>query len=1329
MQAKDQPDTRLLSEWRNLDAYVLLGEPGAGKSESFFEEARDSGGHYMPVRNFITLGAKGKPQPWFLDGLDEIRSGSHSGHRTLADLLAKLAECGTPRFRISCREADWFGATDQADLAVASPNQTIKCLSLDPLDEGDIKEIFRQSAWPEESIEDFLERAELHGIRRLLNNPLMLALTIKSVGDDDWPKTRTEVFEKACRHLLIETSRSGRQPANTRPGQLEGLFDAAGKICAMLVLSGKDSISVNAEPGIDTLSLSELPPQMESDWLNDALNEKAFIAIGGERRPRHRTIAEFLAGKFIAKTIERDGLPITRVLALMQGFDGRPVEPMRGLYAWLLTSLRVSTSLPWISLDPIGLVLNGDIAQFNADQKRKLIEALRNEARTNRIFRKDVWVSHPFAGLATQDMEQALLKELQDFSIDESHQIFITCLLDALCHGEKIPGLASVLEQWILNPQASEGNRIRAYQAYRHSVGANDTKAMSWLNTCSADGQNPASRRMVSEMLSDLYPGAIPAEKVFDYLDILVRPNDEVLRLTFWDFNFFEQTRTQDWARLADALYALKCTRELNLSEYTIGRVVSETIKSAIEASGDDVGDETLYHWLSLAIDRYGSVHLEQDSAEAITNWFKDKPSRYKAIFSLAAKNHTRTFPSQWLDEQLLSLLPKPEDWWPWLLDFASQSPTESIARQCFQRVAYEAIENRSGSSVPSIEKIEEWVQTQSTMWPKAQEWLDEIWTCPLESWQAKHHSKKLSREEKESEERAKRKVHYSKLIPGLLNGQATLGIWRDLANAYNGLYSDIAGSTPEQRLQNLLVADFDTALKVIEAIPKLLAKENFELPEVENILELDRKGRMNTIRPAALLAAALGVKSNPSLPAGWSKDMAQKLTAFYLTDGMGGVPSWYKYLCVHRPSWVAQVFYPYAKPRLRKNLDVRAMRTLGDPEQKELIAELLPQLISAFPLRSNAQSRRLLNGDMLTLLKQLDVAQAANIVQAKLGHAKLDSLQRICWWVASLAFDPLGAGKLLEFVGNEQLRITTLSDALSEQGITGQVSFEIASNIVFELIRILAPFAPPSQDVLMGFSSHHGGKDSVVSSLISKLAADPRPEARQGLIKLLEVSNIGAWADVVKTRISEQRAIARETYFECCSPKDAALTLLNLAPANALDLRATLIDHLRQLEAEWRGTDTYLVRSFWENGKPHEEERCRDVIIDGLRHKCEGQGIRLIPEARAAAQKRIDFRAEIMRAGKSIRLPVEIKKENHRDLWTAWRDQLKDLYTNDPASQGYCIYLVLWFGAMPEALRGKKPKSAQEMHDRLVGKIPETDQALISVVVLDLSMPKVPDR
>lgn len=98
-------------------AYILLGDPGMGKSRLLEDESNAMGeaALFVPVQDFLDLYDSSSVnelsgKTLFLDGLDEARSRDNdSATSALRKLLVRLKK---PRFRLSCRSAEWFGQTD-----------------------------------------------------------------------------------------------------------------------------------------------------------------------------------------------------------------------------------------------------------------------------------------------------------------------------------------------------------------------------------------------------------------------------------------------------------------------------------------------------------------------------------------------------------------------------------------------------------------------------------------------------------------------------------------------------------------------------------------------------------------------------------------------------------------------------------------------------------------------------------------------------------------------------------------------------------------------------------------------------------------------------------------------------------------------------------------------------------------------------------------------------------------------------------------------------------------------------------------------------------------
>lgn len=85
--------------------------------------------------------------------------------------------------------------------------------------------------------------------------------------------------------------------------------------------------------------------------------------------------------------------------------------------------------------------------------------------------------------------------------------------------------------------------------------------------------------------------------------------------------------------------------------------------------------------------------------------------------------------------------------------------------------------------------------------------------------------------------------------------------------------------------------------------------------------------------------------------------------------------------------------------------------------------------------------------------------------------------------------------------------------------------------------------------------------------------------------------------------------------------------------------------------------------------------------------------------------------------------MPIEIKKEDHRELWSAWRTQLRT-YRLDPASDGVGMYLVLWFGLKAKATpEGERPSTPKQLFELLSAMVPKEHRFRVHVAVLDLSI------
>lgn len=1329
--------TRPIEDWREVDAYVLLADPGAGKSVSFRTEAAASGGVFRSARDFIALGIEPQDtgKTLFIDALDEMRAGARDGRTALDQIRVKLKELGRPRFRLSCREHDWRSQSDVSALKQVAPSDIVVELHLEPLSRGEQEEILASRSLEVNDPQSFLRQADDYGLGGLFGNPLLLDLAIRAVASKGgWPGSRRAIYELACYQLAEEQSDAHREVRALGPGDIDRKLDDAGVLCAILLLSGKTSLTRGtcASSDISTFAWQDLPDALELHDAKAALASKIFVTIAGESTPRHRSIAEYLAAKSIARRL-RTGLPLGRVLALMQGGDGITVEPLRGLHGWL-TVHHVADRAQLIRLDPLATILNGDASTFTGTDKRVLLEALRDAAQGNPWFRTGHWTSYPFAALASPEMIDALAQVLSDHSTAEAHQALVDCVLDALNHGQAMPDLISHIEAWVMDPKAQFRNRIGAYNAWKRTVPFDAKRAREWLDCLHRGETADLDARLASALLFDLYPGHVRPDEVLQYWPKPEAMSSATSLPHFWYHGLIDQTPHEEFARVADAWLRLNPQLHHPHYDHERCRLAGQILAHALEHTGEKVSDESLYAWLGMGIDEYGFSKLNPEEGARTARWLSDHPNRLKAAVACGwrqthkeAESGRRHF---WEAENRLHGAKRPTDWLFWLLELATSSPDEELVKYCFCQVAaHTAADPPGGMAVPSMEHIIAWVETHTEAWPKAQQWLAHEWTCPLEdNWRADNHRRSKRRELERKNHRRVRQEALAPHLDALANGNPAPWLLDRIASAYKGRFTDIEGDSPEQRVQDLLVSDPATAALAIKNLSHVLSRA--DLPSADDVFRTASAGKYHYLRPAALLAAKIDYERNQEAVESWPEPLLSTLVAFWLTDGMGEMPAWYKRAAEIRPDEVAPLYLRFAKPRLRRkgSLMVTGLWALSsEAGHTKLTRLVLPELLTTFPQRASEQARRELNSSLLSALHLLDAEVASEIIRGKTEHASLDAPQRISWLVASVGRDSDAIARLIKIVGKSEQRAALLGAALHEQEFLKHSLKDFEPGQLSCLVEMLASITPSERDPDGWVTPVHNRSDTI-KALIGALASDARPAASEEILRLIKLPTLHNWSSYLRYQLLSQQAVAREAYYAHPGPVATALTLGNLSPAGSADLQALTIDHLRDVERHLRGDETFALKQFWTslNGKrvPHTENDCRDILLERLQLRLAQIKVTASSERRAAADKRADMRIEYAIPGRLIAVPIEVKKDNNESLWVAWRVQLQELYSIDPAADGYGIYLVLWFGVNARASReGDVPSDAADLERLLTARVPERDRAKLKIVVMDLTL------
>lgn len=1320
---------RRLDELRDQAAWVLLGEPGAGKSRAFEIEAEETDGLCISIAKFLSddPDTHWQGKTLFLDGLDETRA-SGGDSSVLLKVRAHLRKLGNPKFRIACRAADWFGSTDSQAIGDVSPDGQLVVFVLEPLNDQEIQEILRQNhAIPDP--EGFVEKACERGIDGLLHNPQTLRLMAEAIRDGDWPNSRQETFELACKKLAEEDSKEHRLQRRDQVISVEQVMEAAGQLCAVLLLSDKAGLA------LDTGSADARFPPIVDLFPADltaaclAARRKLFQPSSeGEERvvPSHRSVAEYLAARWLAQQIDHRGLPLRRVMNLFIGRDERTVAGLRGLYGWL--ALHCQAARPrLIEADPVTVVVYGDAKPMSVADKRKLLAGLQQEAKQHLAFHWEIPSATPFGAMADRGLAPEFLAILGSSERDDASQSFTRCLMDILEEGEPIPELAPAIKTVVEDDSRWGGIRRHALGVWLKSSPP-IKESMALLDSINDQRISDSDDDLAGKLLSSLYPDRIGPDVLLRYLHAPKKRDYIGKHSMFWGY---ELARIAPDAHLPILLDQLAARSDMDVSDeiefsFDCRRMLGGLLSRGLEVHGDAISDERLFAWLGIGADKYGDIRREQEHLEAIANWLGKRPERYKVVLALCYEHcaGSELVSSCIYDqEHRLHGATVPEDIGLWHLSQASQTANDELANNHLLE-AVNSLTYQRGCAGLSLEKIEAWAKAN----PEREDWLPPLLFREI----SEQHQERVVRKNARQTLRAKRRQEISRKIfehlSAIQNGSAAPGALHELAGVWMDHYSDTHGKTPAERFGSYC-ENGDEVLKAAEA-GFFLCPLRTDLPSVAEIIDLSIKRHEHFIRKPCLIGMELRWQQGASFVDTLSDDCLRQMLAFRLTYGADKTPEWFTHLVQMRPSLVADVLVAYAGATLKARQDfVSGVYPLAHDRVYRGVAELaaLPLLV-AFPVRAKATQLSHLEY-LLKAALRYSVAQFAELIDKKLATKAMDVAQKVYWLTAGMLLNPPKYEPLLwQYIGRNWIRANHLCAFLDDRfnGVSNEYILSVGT--LGKLIELLSPHAEFER--MSGFVTGPMQRGESIRGMITRIGAQATEEAREEIERLLVLPSLSKLKHSLENTRHQLTLTQREGAFRFPPLASVAQILANRAPANSADLAALAVEYLDQIAVGIRNDNDDGFRAFWnvENKLPsgkREENLCRDTLLTRLRELLKPFAIDCQPEGDYFNDKRADIR---LSCRNEFELPIEIKRDDNGSLWTALRSQLMGQYSISPKASDYGIYLVLWFGWGDQASAkdgGKKATSPTELQARLEAQLDPEERRRVFVRVLDVSWPK----
>ena len=1358
--------SRPLSAFGAASAYVLLGDPGSGKSTSFGAECDALGDEacLVTARDFLTLNPHAHPD-WhrktlFIDGLDEVRAGGGDARTPLDKLRRRLDSLGKPKFRLSCREADWLGTNDRTNLARVSRDGSLTVLRLDPLAGDDIERILNARSGIDD-VRSFVATAKEKGVAGFLDNPQCLGMLADVVTrGGGWPESRLELFEQACRLVLCEQNEEHRAVARasavvTTPD--DDLLDAAGRLCAVLLISGAAGCATVPErEDTDYPDLSRCARECR-EQCRQAVSTKLFTAVAGGRfQAVHRHVAEFLAGRYLARLIEgerrygrhvRHGVPARRIIALIAGRDGDIVTALRGLSAWVAACSRdARTEL--IERDAVGVTLYGDVSRFSASEKVELLKSLAVEGGRLVEHLREAALnptrSISAAGtLVAPETEQALRGILLDPRREDGQQTFVLFVLHALQHGASLPGLTDALFQVVRDEDRWPSVQRRALEALLHG-GRGDEEFIASLKGVlkevhAGDISDPDDY-LLGTLLTELYPGHLSPPDV--WLHLTDSASDSFgWHYSFWVSHLVDNCPEVELAEHLDVLVARQQELGSALKSRNLQDVPGALLARGLKVHGDDIETQRAYDWLGLAL----RANPGGDAIARVRTWLTQHPDTQKAILleglERASKLNDEKFGQQRAESERRRYgADLPPDFGTWCMEQAmAWGDRDRRVAEYFLQRARNSAHRGAEAQGPSLEVLDRRAREHVV--------LNAIWRAISDDdAKIRQEMERLEQEHRRygdaEEQRHQEWLDWVRSnATALRENRCEPALLHQLATAYFGYLVGAEGTDPRARLKNILRNDGDLEDAALCGLRGAIRRD--DLPDIEEVVRLRDEKREHSLGWPVLASLSETCPAEPGKLDELSRNQVQTALAFYFCAHGVAEPPWYRWAIRSCPRVVSDVLVRVAKPTLRRaDEGVNGVREVANRVDHVEVARyaVLP-LLRAAAVRGRVGHSDL-NGLLWAALRYSEKEPLLLLIEQKLSRTSMNVAQRVSWLAAGLVAAPEDYIEPLEsYVGHDGSRAERVSKffdagAALPTGVEewkGETFFAQASDETHR-VSVASLWAERlGVDVvyrLVRLMGRAGGSHASFGYLIQALAVLPNEEAGVVLQALVSDPALSRWRNELTQARDDQRVVRRDAAYRHPDVEQICRTLDGGAPANAADLAALVTDRLEEIARGVRHDNANGWRPFWNEDMrrrpdaPKHEESCRDALLEELRHALRGVAD-VEPEGRYANDKRADIRISC----RDFQIPVEIKKNSHPKLWSALRDQLIAQYTRDPGTDGYGIYLVLWFGNVdghrtPSPLSGVRPEAPEALKARLEEAMTPEEARKISVCVLDVSAP-----
>lgn len=887
--------------------------------------------------------------------------------------------------------------------------------------------------------------------------------------------------------------------------------------------------------------------------------------------------------------------------------------------------------------------------------------------------------------------------------------------------------------------------------------------------------------------MRELYPHRVTPAAVWSYLGIRARENYHGAFGSFWSYDIVNQSSAQNAADVMDALWAslleqegLRSGIDDVLRRRAQDMMPIQLLVKALDELGDDADIERLFGWLAAAatcgtdvrpyarqglhdaalkaleqsspeeVERWGYGGDEDqtvadryaDPAGPVRAWLERRPETQRRLYLEwlnVCCGHGRLEDRAWFLRTPLFFSKLPRDLGRWCLEQALVLETSDpdFAKDILRNVVSQQLTDADVNEGLTLDHVSDATNSSPLLSAKLERLLAAV---PLDGKRAvlKAEMREAARENcrKEHEHRQQWADHIRDNLRALSDGSFPLNQLDYLAHIYFGHRpgSNREGSG-EERLAEFLEKDDQLTAAVSDALAEAVFVA--ELPTVDETISLSAQSQHAWAAWPLFAGLQLVERHEPDRLELLDDERKRQVVATYfcVPNSLDRPPPWLQRWSAGDPELVSDVFVRSVIGDVRAGSEwssaLAELNELGFDDAT--MRRVRRRVLKAFPTSAPIRQLKMLDSLLFGVLREPATTGVQDVIDAKLAAKSLTVAQRARWLAAAVfLFQDSYVAELAEFATRHPAGSYRLAEFLHHElgprwGGDFHFAARLAPTTLEVLVHVLGGAFEPFD--LNGAHTVAVNASEWVSDFINQLSAAPESDATEALQRLEQLPEMSAWHDSLRHAREEQSRLRSDTEYRVPTVSEVQRTLGGGVPANAADLTALTVDWLDDIAVEMRGSPGDPWQPFWNvdlHGRPEgprPENVCRNAIMAALRERARPLSeVELTREPSAAADKRADIGVSCF----GSRVPIEIKLDSSRDLWHAMRRQLIGLYTTNPATDGYGIYLVLWFGGedVPSPPSGRRPSSPLELTEMLKQNLSTDEARKISVRVIDVTKP-----